>query len=128
MEPFFGLPKEVVFCKRCVISNQRPNSTVEFKHSTNRQGTKYTGFDNHGICDACKVADEKDFIDWCHREEELLQLLEKYRGKTKPYDCVIPGSGGKDSFFTSHILKEKYGMSPLPVSYTHLTLPTILLV
>ena len=29
---FFGLPEEVVFCKRCVISNQRPNSTVEFKN------------------------------------------------------------------------------------------------
>ena len=28
----FGLPEQVVFCKRCVISNQRPNSTVEFKN------------------------------------------------------------------------------------------------
>ena len=32
-EPLFGLPKEVKFCKKCVISNQRPNSTVEMKNS-----------------------------------------------------------------------------------------------
>ena len=26
----FGLPREVKFCKKCVVSNQRPNSTIEF--------------------------------------------------------------------------------------------------
>ena len=31
-EAFYGLPEEVKFCKRCVISNQRPSSTVEFKN------------------------------------------------------------------------------------------------
>ena len=31
IEAFFGLPPEVKFCKKCVISNQRPNSTVEMK-------------------------------------------------------------------------------------------------
>ena len=24
------------------------------------------------------------------------------------YDCIIPGSGGKDSIFASHLLKNKY--------------------
>ena len=24
----YGLPKEVKFCKKCVISNQRPNTTI----------------------------------------------------------------------------------------------------
>ena len=33
-EAFYGLPNDVKFCKKCVISNQRPSSTVEFK-STN---------------------------------------------------------------------------------------------
>ena len=32
-EAFFGLPQNVEFCSRCVISNQRPNSTVEFQHT-----------------------------------------------------------------------------------------------
>ena len=30
-EALYGLPNEVKFCKRCVISNQRPSSTIEFK-------------------------------------------------------------------------------------------------
>ena len=32
-ETYYGLPGEITFCKSCVISNQRPNSTVEFKHT-----------------------------------------------------------------------------------------------
>ena len=27
--PKYGLPHDVKFCKRCVISNQRPSSVVE---------------------------------------------------------------------------------------------------
>ena len=34
MNSFFGLPEEVKFCKKCVISNQRPSSTVEFKSNS----------------------------------------------------------------------------------------------
>ena len=33
------------------------------------------------------------------------------------YDCIVPGSGGKDSTFTAHILKYKYGMHPLTVTW-----------
>ena len=31
LEGFYGLPREVKFCKKCVISNQRPSSTVNLK-------------------------------------------------------------------------------------------------
>ena len=31
----YGLPDKVKYCKECVVSNQRPNSTVEFKSSSN---------------------------------------------------------------------------------------------
>ena len=34
-ETFYGLPKEITFCKKCVISNQRPNSAVEYQHTKN---------------------------------------------------------------------------------------------
>ena len=47
-KPLFGLPNEVKFCKLCVISNQRPNSTVEMKND-NRQ-KKTIEFDEEGIC------------------------------------------------------------------------------
>ena len=42
------------------------------------------------------------------KEKKLLQLLEKHRGKHGKYDCIVPGSGGKDSVMTAHLLKYKY--------------------
>ena len=116
MDTLFGLPEKVLFCKRCVISNQRPNSTVEVAHvSTERKATIYFGDD--GICDACRFHEKKiRDIDWDTREKQLVTLCDKYR-KTSGYDVVVPGSGGKDSAFTSHILKYKYGMNPLTVTW-----------
>lgn len=115
-EAYYGLPVDVKFCKRCVISNQRPSSTPEFKHT--RQSKKQTiHLDENGICDACRQADIKENIDWGKREEELLRLLDKHRRNDGYYDCLVPGSGGKDSAMQAHILKEKYGMNPLTVTW-----------
>ena len=50
-------------------------------------------------------------------KKELLKLLDKYRKNDGSYDVVVPGSGGKDSSFTAHILKYKYGMNPLTVTW-----------
>ena len=38
-ETKYGLPGTVQFCKRCVISNQRPNSAVEFQHTADTKKT-----------------------------------------------------------------------------------------
>jgi N-acetyl sugar amidotransferase len=117
MLPKYGLPEEVVFCKRCVMSNQRPASIPEFKHLSDRRGAKYMCIDEDGVCDACRHAEKKEDINWNNREEELLQLLDKYRRNDGYYDCIVPGSGGKDSAFQSHILKYKYGMHPLTITW-----------
>jgi len=116
METYFGLPKEVKFCNKCVISNQRPSSAVEFKH-TIKTKKKTIGFDDEGVCDACRQSEIKNRIDWKVREEELLQLLDKYRRSDGYYDCIVPGSGGKDSAYQSHVLKYKYGMNPLTITW-----------
>jgi len=116
-EAYFGLPEDVIFCKRCVISNQRPSSTVEFKHSKDEKKSTI-GFDNDGVCDACHYQETKaSSINWDEREEALKELCDKHRKSDGSYDIVIPGSGGKDSAFTSHILKYKYGMNPLTVTW-----------
>ena len=116
-EAYFGLPFEVKFCKKCIISNQRPNSQIEFKH-THETKKQTIQFDENGICDACKVAEHKsDTIDWNEREKELIDLCNKYKSNNNYYDCIVPGSGGKDSFYTSHILKYKYGMNPLTITW-----------
>jgi tRNA(Ile)-lysidine synthase TilS/MesJ len=113
----YGLPREVSYCKKCVISNQRPNSAVEYKHT--KDAKKATiHFDEEGICDACRFAERKhQTIDWVEREKRLRELCDKHRKHDGSYDCIVPGSGGKDSFYASHILKTKYGMHPLTVTW-----------
>jgi len=115
-EALFGLPPDVRFCARCVISNQRPSSTVEFKHTRDELKTTIA-FDRSGVCDACRYHESKhDGINWQRREEQLIELCDRYR-RPSGYDVIIPGSGGKDSAYTAHILKYKYGMSPLTVTW-----------
>ncbi len=116
IKTLFGLPAEVGFCNKCVISNQRPNSAVEYKHTKNSK--KITiNFDKNGICDACLVAEEKKSINWKDRERELRKLCDRFRKNDGSYDCLVPGSGGKDSFYAAHLLKYKYGMHPLTVTW-----------
>ena len=116
-ERLYGLPQRISFCSKCVISNQRPNSAVEFKHKADsKKGTIHMDEDN--VCDACHVAElKKAEIDWEERERELVALCDKYRSRNGSYDCVVPGSGGKDSFYSSYMLKYKYGMHPLTVTW-----------
>ncbi len=112
-----------MFCSRCVNSNQYPTSIPEFIHKVDRKDAKYVFFDQDQVCDACKQNDLKKNINYDQREKELVKLLDKYRKKNGDYDCLVPGSGGKDSAFAAHILKHKYGMNPLtctwpPILYT----------
>src|SRR3990167_2016825 len=117
LEAKFGLPRKVIFCKKCVVSNQRPNSTVEFRHSIDSK-KKTIHFNEEGVCDACILAQKKKAeINWQKREEELIELCNRFRKNDGSYDCIVSGSGGKDSFYTSHMLKYKYGMHPLTVTW-----------
>jgi predicted subunit of tRNA(5-methylaminomethyl-2-thiouridylate) methyltransferase len=113
----YGLPPEVKFCNKCVISNQRPNSAVEYQH-TKETKKKTINFDENGVCDACNFTERKKHsIDWTERDQELRELCDKFRKHDGSYDCIVPGSGGKDSFYAAHILKDKYGMHPLTVTW-----------
>lgn len=117
LEVLYGLPERVIYCKNCVISNQRPNSAIEYQNiSTSKKET--ISINENGICDACQFAKLKqDEINWKEREAELWELCNKYRKYDGSYDCIVPGSGGKDSFYASHILKTKYDMHPLTVTW-----------
>jgi N-acetyl sugar amidotransferase len=123
LKTFFGLPSKINFCTNCVISNQRPSSTIELKNKADCKKLTMQ-IDNSGICDACKQAYIKENnIDWIQRELELQELLDSYRRNDGYYDCIVPGSGGKDSAMAAHILKYKYGMNPLTVMWDPI-LPT----
>jgi N-acetyl sugar amidotransferase len=97
----YAVPEEVQYCARCVVSNQRPRIT----------------FDNQGVCSACGFTDYKNTVNWGERERELFELLKKFRRDDGRYDVVVPSSGGKDSAFVAHMLKNKYGMNPLTVTW-----------
>jgi N-acetyl sugar amidotransferase len=112
----YGLPTKVQFCKKCTMNNQRPSSTIEFK---NKPGDKKRAiaFDADGVCEACRFAEKKKSIDWEKRQNELKDLCDRFRRTDGKYDVVVPGSGGKDSVMAAHILKHKYYMHPLLITW-----------
>lgn len=113
----FGLPEKVEFCSNCVMSNQKPNSIIEFRGGSQGLNKKRTGINfSKNICSACNYAFEKEKIDWKDREKKLKKLLSFYRKKSG-YDVLVPSSGGKDSSFAAHVLKYKFNMNPLTVTW-----------
>ncbi len=105
----YNLPEKVLFCKRCTVSNQRPRIT----------------FDTQGVCSACTFSDYKKETDWVSREKELVDLLNRHRRNDGSYDVIVPSSGGKDSGYIAHLLKYKYGMNPLTVTWAPLIYTSI---
>lgn len=108
IKKLYNLPENVVFCKECTISNQRPRIT----------------FNDEGVCSACQYANfKKTEINWDERDRELRALCDKYRKNNGEYDVIVPCSGGKDGSYVAHQLKYQYGMNPLTVTWSPL-LPT----
>ncbi len=71
-------------------------------------------FDKNGVCSACQSYEHRAEIDWDARYKELEQLCDRYRGMNgSGYDCAIAVSGGKDSHFQVHLMKEVMGMNPV---------------
>ena len=113
----YNLPSKVQYCKSCAISNQRPDTCTEHNNMAD-QIKSTTVFDKNGVCYACNWFKKKETIDWEKREFELQELCNKYRSRNGSYDVVVPGSGGKDSFYASHILKHKYKMNPITCTFS----------
>lgn len=89
------------YCKKCVMPDTRPGIV----------------FDEAGVCQACRNAEMSKQVDWGDRWEQLRQLCNKHRGrKGDYYDCIVTVSGGKDSYFQTHVMKELMGMNPLLVN------------
>lgn len=91
------------YCKRCLYPENHPLNI---------------SFDEEGICSGCRVHEEKDKLDWNEREEKLKSILNSYQNTSgNNYDCIIPVSGARDSYFIVHTIKHVYGMNPLLVTY-----------
>jgi len=96
-------PPNIEYCKKCVYPAIAATPLT---------------FDKDGVCSGCRASNQKDEINWEDRKEKFLRLVERYRNKDgSNYDCIIPVSGGKDSYFQIHIIKNICGLNPLLVTY-----------
>lgn len=99
-------PRTISWCKRCTYP------------SISAAPMEY---DEHGVCTGCRMAEVKDGIpasEWVRRRALLDEIVERYRSRDgSRYDCVIAVSGGKDSYFQTHVIKHELGLNPLLVTY-----------
>lgn len=98
------------YCARCLYpENARPTII----------------FDEEGVCSGCRYHESrmKLEIDWDERLKMFEQILDEAkrmaRQRGNSHDCIVPVSGGKDSHYQVWLLKEKYGMNPLLVTFNH---------
>ncbi|MBF0282566.1 MAG: N-acetyl sugar amidotransferase [Zetaproteobacteria bacterium] len=93
----------MLFCKRCLYAESHPLGLI---------------LDEEGICSGCRIHEEKDALDWDERWQKLVELLKPYKDKSgSQYDCIIPVSGGQDSYYMVHLVKKRLGLNPLLVTY-----------
>ena len=97
--------KPITYCTRCLYPRIAVNLSM----------------DDDGICSACRTAENMSHIDdkfWDERREDFKELIEEIKkGNDSEYDCIIPVSGGKDSYYQTHLMVKEFGLKPLLVTY-----------
>lgn len=94
----------MIYCTRCLYPSCHPYGLI---------------FDAQGVCSGCRVHEEKDSLDWSQR----LRILERIahtntrNSSGRSFDCIVPVTGGGDSYFVVHTVKYVLGMNPLLVHY-----------
>jgi N-acetyl sugar amidotransferase len=93
----------IKFCSRCLYPSNHPLNLV---------------IDDDGVCSGCRVHEEKDLLNWGTRKEKLKMILDGYKNVSgNNYDCIIPVSGARDSYFIVDTIKNEFGLNPLLVTY-----------
>ena len=97
------MKQQVVQCVRCLYKTSHPFGLT---------------LDKNGVCSGCLIHEEKDMLDWKMRLGMLKKLTDSYKLKqSKNYDCIVPVSGGQDSFFIVHTVIHELGLNPLLVNF-----------
>lgn len=95
---------QIIRCTRCILP-----STLSM-----------ISFDDKGVCNHCRKY-ESDFKDWelikDKRKNELERLFDKARRLRRPYDVLVPLSGGKDSTYALYLCTKVYGLKTLAVTF-----------
>lgn len=91
------------YCTRCLYPSNHPLGIT---------------FDEDGVCSGCRTHEEKDVLNWEERGVKLKKIFDAFRSRSGlNYDCIIPVSGARDSYFIVHIVRNVYKMRPLLVTY-----------
>ncbi len=90
--------KNLKRCTRCILPETFP----------------FINFDSKGVCNYCNNHTKKinNF-----NKNKLLSIVEKYRKNNGKADCLVPLSGGRDSIFTLHYVKNELNMNPIAFTY-----------
>ena len=97
------MKNKIAQCKRCLYNTKHPLGLI---------------LDTEGICSGCRVHEEKDSLDWESRFKGLQNITNSYKLRTRSnYDCIVPVSGGQDTFFIVHTVIYKLGLNPLLVNF-----------
>ena len=94
----------MIYCKRCLYPANHPYGMI---------------LDDDGVCMGCRIHEEKDSINWNERFQMLEKIAHKNKKLTdgKSFDCIVPVTGGGDSYFIVHMVKNVLGLNPLLVNY-----------
>ena len=89
------------YCINCILPDTRPGIKLN----------------DEGVCSGCEGHKKKSFsIDWLARKKELEKIIDIAKKKSSGYDCIVPVSGGKDSWF--QIIKAKeFGLKVLAITW-----------
>ena len=85
-------------CTKCILPESFP----------------FIEFDQNGVCNFCNHYKPKNQI---KPIDELKELIEPYKKNNGKQDCLVPFSGGRDSTYSLHIVKEILGLNPIAYTY-----------
>ncbi len=87
------------YCKNCIMPDTRPDQYINA----------------NGICNGCVSFNLLENVDWNKRQKMMLKLIQELNLDKRKWNCVVPGSGGKDS--TYQIIRAKeLGLNPVFVT------------
>lgn len=84
-------------CSRCVLPETFP----------------FIAFDHEGVCNYCRSS----------KPIKVKGNLNDFASHIQPFirgnrdNCIVPLSGGRDSIFSLHLVKEKLGLKPITMTY-----------
>jgi len=88
---------EIKRCTKCILPSTYP----------------YISFDDEGVCNYCHSHKPQE----PEGRDALEKILEKHRRSDGQPDCIVAFSGGRDSSYGLHLIKNELNMNPIAFTY-----------